>query len=74
MDTATRFQNLNKAVCISHKTNTLRKAMHPTTVPQSRWEGQTEFFNFAMENFEFTPIKFCLKINIVPHPVLSRGA
>ena len=35
MDTATRVQNLDKADCISHNTNTLGKGMNPIILPQA---------------------------------------
>ena len=33
MDMETRVQILDKAICISHSANTLRKAVNPTILP-----------------------------------------
>ena len=33
METATGVQILDEAVCISHRTNTFRKGVHPTILP-----------------------------------------
>ena len=35
MDTATRVQILDDAVCISHRANKLAKDMNPTILPQA---------------------------------------
>ena len=36
MNTVTRVQNLNKAVCISQRTNSIRKGIHPASYPPAR--------------------------------------
>ena len=35
MDTTTRVQLLDEAICISHSTNTLGKSMDPTICPSA---------------------------------------
>ena len=35
MDTATRVQILDVAVCISYRANTIKKGMNPTIFPQA---------------------------------------
>ena len=50
MNTATRVQILDDAVCISHSANTLGKGMNPTILPQAVGNivDQTWFFNLGM--------------------------
>ena len=51
MDSATQVQTLDKAVCISHSANTLRKSINPTILllpVMSKIVGQSVLFNFGM--------------------------
>ncbi len=49
MDTATRVQILNEAICISHSVNTLGKGMNPIILASTigKIVGQTELFNLC---------------------------
>ena len=50
MDTATRVQTLDKAVCISHGTYILEKGINPTILLPALCKivGQTGLFNLVM--------------------------
>ena len=50
MDTATRVQDLNEAVYISHGVSTLRKGMNLTFLPpaMSQRAKETGFFNLCL--------------------------
>ena len=52
MDTVTRVQILDEAVCISHNANILGKSMSPTTPPSATGKivGQFGLFNLDMAN------------------------
>ena len=49
MDEVTQVQILEKTVCISHDTNTLRKGMNPIILPpvMGKIVGQTGFFSLG---------------------------
>ena len=48
MDPANQVQVQDKAVCISHNTNSLSKGMNPTILPPAMDIGLTVIFNFGM--------------------------
>ena len=50
MDIANWVQILDKAVCISHRANTLEKGMSPTILPlvMGKTAGQIGLFNLGM--------------------------
>ena len=50
MDTATRIQFLDEAVCISHSANTIGRGMAPNFLlpAKDKIVGQTKLFNFGI--------------------------
>ena len=57
MDSATQFQNLYEAVCISNSPNNVEKLLASLNM---LWQPVLE-----KENFEFRPIIFYLEIDLV---------
>ena len=77
LDTVIRVQNLDDAVCISRKANTLGKGMNPNIVPlvMGKMEGRLNYFILVRqtikekEDSEFQPFKLRLKNR--PHITLA---
>ena len=72
MDTATRVQNLDEAVYISHSTNTLRTGMNPIILRVGSF-GLVRQLVEEKENSECKPVKLHLKTDIVSHPACAEG-
>ena len=81
MDTASRVQILEDAVCILHIANTRGKSINPTIIPPSmgRYWGKLNSLTLSWqpveekESCQFKPVKLHLKINIVSHPAHAEG-
>ena len=69
----------SEAVCISHNANASEKGIHLIIFPlaKGKLKSKLELFDFVIatvskENFEFKPVKFRLKIDLVSHPALME--
>ena len=80
MDTATRIQLLDKAICISHSANTPGKGINPTILPSAmdkwldRLSSLTLVWQLAKEKqiSELRPVKL-VKSYLVSHLARAEG-
>ena len=81
MDTVTRVQVLDQAVCISHSTKILGKSIHPSILLPAigkQWD-RMGFSNHGIatslvdETSEFKPVKTPPKKDIISYPICAEG-